>query len=46
VGGALDALVDPCFRDVLPLGLDVVVLGREELGRLESLVRDSGPPDR
>jgi len=41
VGGALDALVDPCFRDVLPLGLDVVVLAREELGRLESLVRDS-----
>jgi len=42
VGGALDALVDPCFKDVLPLGLDVVVLGMGELGRLESLMGDSG----
>lgn len=38
--GPVDAVVDPCFRDVLPLGLDVVVLGSEELRRLESLVRD------
>jgi len=42
VAGTVDALVDPCFREVLPLGLDVVVLGREELGRLESVMRDAG----
>jgi aspartokinase-like uncharacterized kinase len=42
VAGTVDALVDPCFREVLPLGLDVVVLGREELGQLESVMRDAG----
>lgn len=38
VSRPLEALVDPCFREVLPIGLDVVVLGAAEVDRLGALV--------
>jgi aspartokinase-like uncharacterized kinase len=32
--GPVEDLVDPCFREVLPVGLEVVVLGSDEVDRL------------
>lgn len=37
VSGPVEALVDPCFREVLPRGLRVVVLGSGELDRLATV---------
>jgi aspartokinase-like uncharacterized kinase len=37
ISGPVEALVDPCFREVLPVGLRVVVLGSGELDRLATV---------
>lgn len=42
VGGPVEALVDPCFRDVLPVGLTVLVLGAEEIERLPTILQEAG----
>jgi aspartokinase-like uncharacterized kinase len=44
VAGPVDPLVDPCFREVLPAGLQVVALGRAELDRLEDVVAGRWKP--
>ena len=44
LGGPVEALVDPCFQEVAPRGLKVVVLGSSELGRLEDIVARRGMP--
>jgi len=44
VSGPVAALVDPCFREVLPVGLRVAVVGAEELDRLVTVVRDRQEP--
>jgi aspartokinase-like uncharacterized kinase len=44
VSGPVEALVDPCFQEVAPRGLKVVVLGSTELGRLEEVVAEPGMP--
>ena len=44
VAGPVDALVDECFREVVPRGLDVVALGSAELERLEGIVADRRSP--
>jgi 5-(aminomethyl)-3-furanmethanol phosphate kinase len=36
--GPVEALVDACFREVLPCGLEVVVVGSEELARLDQVI--------
>jgi len=41
VSGPVEALVDPCFRDVLPVGLTVLVLGAEEIERLPRILQES-----
>jgi aspartokinase-like uncharacterized kinase len=38
VSGTDETLVDPCFRDVRPVGLRVVILGGEEVDRLEAVL--------
>jgi aspartokinase-like uncharacterized kinase len=38
VGGPVEALVDPCFGEIRPVGLEVAVVGAGELGRLASVV--------
>src|SRR5262245_27056811 len=37
VGGPIEGLVDPCFKDVLPVGQKVVVLGSDEVERLSAV---------
>jgi aspartokinase-like uncharacterized kinase len=44
VAGPLEALVDECFREVVPRGLEVVALGSAELERLEDIVADRQSP--
>jgi aspartokinase-like uncharacterized kinase len=44
VAGPVDALVDECFREVVPRGLDVVALGSAELEQLEDIVADRRSP--
>lgn len=44
VAGPIDALVDSCFREVVPRGLDVVALGSAELERLEDVVAEGRRP--
>ncbi len=38
VSGAVEAVVDPCFAEIRPLGLEVAVVGAGELARLTSVV--------
>ena len=42
VAGPVETLVDPCFQEVVPRGLKVVVLGSAELERLEDVVLEPG----
>jgi len=42
VAGPLEAVVDPCFQEVVPRGLEVVVLGSAEVMRLEEIVLQQG----
>jgi aspartokinase-like uncharacterized kinase len=41
VGGPVEALVDPVFRDVLPVGLTVLVLGEGEMERLPTILQET-----
>jgi aspartokinase-like uncharacterized kinase len=41
VGGPVEALVDPVFRDVLPVGLTVLVLGAGEMERLPTILQET-----
>jgi 5-(aminomethyl)-3-furanmethanol phosphate kinase len=41
VGGAVETLVDPCFREVLPKGLTVLVLGAGEMERLPMILQET-----
>ena len=43
-GGSVESLVDPSFREVLPVGLEVVVLGADGIDRLPLVV--AGPIER
>jgi 5-(aminomethyl)-3-furanmethanol phosphate kinase len=43
VSGPVATLADPCFAEVVPAGLRVVVVGAEELDRLAPVVADCGP---
>ncbi len=38
VSGPVEALVDPCFGEIRPVGLEVAVVGAGELARLTSVV--------
>lgn len=38
VSGPVEAVVDPCFAEIRPLGLEVAVVGAGELARLTSVV--------
>ena len=42
VSGPLEALVDPCFDEIRPVGLEVAVVAAGELARLPSIVSDGG----
>jgi aspartokinase-like uncharacterized kinase len=42
VAGPVETLVDPCFQEVVPRGLKVVVVGSAELERLEDVVLEPG----
>lgn len=44
VSGSVDSLVDRCFADVAPRGLEVIVLGPGELDSLEAAVAGGRPP--
>jgi 5-(aminomethyl)-3-furanmethanol phosphate kinase len=43
VSGAVEALVDLCFRDVQPIGLTVLVLGAGEMERLPTILEETCP---
>lgn len=43
VAGTVDTLVDPWFRNALPLGLNVRVIGRGQLDSLPDVVRTGSP---
>jgi aspartokinase-like uncharacterized kinase len=42
VSGPVETLVDPCFGEVLPVGLEVAVVGAGELDRLPGVVAGRG----